>query len=125
MATAVRSSMKEAVRDLSAWTPAWEKAQMFPVRYACTEADYFSLDTNRRVEFAERFIEVLPARTTTHQLVLIHVVFSLNSFPASKLGNDCPCRFPSVSGREGSASRTWSSCGSNILQNRRTIQGWG
>ena len=45
------------------WTSEWEAAQVFPVRYPCTEEEYFALDYNLLLEYADGFLEVLPMPT--------------------------------------------------------------
>ncbi len=69
MATDARGSLADAIRDLSEWTPEWERLQTFPVRYRSTEEEYLALDSNRFLEFADGFIEVLPMPTTYHQRI--------------------------------------------------------
>jgi Uma2 family endonuclease len=70
MATDVRSSLEQLARDVAEWTPEWEAAQVFPVRYPCTEEEYLALDYNLLLEYADGFIEVLPMPTTDHQLIV-------------------------------------------------------
>jgi Uma2 family endonuclease len=82
MATEFRGSLREAIRDLEQWTPKWEKAQVFPVRYHCTEEEYLTLDTNQRVEFSDGYLEVPPATTLNHQLIVLHLLSALDSFVA-------------------------------------------
>ena len=50
MATDVRGSLEDAIRDLSEWTPEWQKAQVYPLRYRCTEEEYFALNTKQLIE---------------------------------------------------------------------------
>ncbi len=47
--------------------PMWDVLKLFPQRGGWTEADYFSLDTNRLVELVAGSIEVLPMPTELHQ----------------------------------------------------------
>jgi Uma2 family endonuclease len=87
MATDVRSSRAELIRVLSEWTPAWERAQTFPVRYPCTEEDYLALDLNRLLEFADGFLEVLPTTTTYHQRISAFLFKALDAWiTAQQLG---------------------------------------
>jgi Uma2 family endonuclease len=73
MATDVRGSQEELLEELSGWTPEREKAQTFPVRYPCTEEEYLALDSNRFLEFADGFLEVLPMPTTYHQRLVAYL----------------------------------------------------
>ena len=84
MATEVRSSLEEAVRDLSEWTPEWEEAQVFPVRYPCTEEEYLTLDLNLLLEFADGFLEVLPMPTTHHQRISAFLFKALSAWVAAQ-----------------------------------------
>jgi len=87
MATEVRSSLGEAVRDRSEWTPQWENAQTFPVRYPCTEEEYLALDSNLLLEFSDGFLEVLPMPTTHHQRICAFHYNALNAWvTAHQLG---------------------------------------
>jgi Uma2 family endonuclease len=70
MATDVRSPLEQLARDMAEWTPEWEAAQVFPVRYPCTEEEYLALDYNLLLEYADGFLEVLPMPTTDHQLIV-------------------------------------------------------
>jgi Uma2 family endonuclease len=80
MATDVRRSLAELLEEWSEWTPERENAQTFPVRYPCTEEEYLALDSNRLLEFADGFLEVLPMPTTTHQQILAFLYNTLNAF---------------------------------------------
>jgi hypothetical protein len=64
MATEVRRSLEEVIRDLSEQGPEWEEGRVFPVQYPCTEEEYLELDFNLLLEFADGFLEVLPMPTT-------------------------------------------------------------
>jgi len=87
MATDVRGSSKDLVRDLEAWTPRWQKSQIFPVRYHGTEEEFFALPTNHRIEFADGRLEFLPMPTIYHQLILKFLCYELDAFvTARKLG---------------------------------------
>jgi Uma2 family endonuclease len=83
MATEVRGSLADAVRDLSEWTPEWERAQVFPVRYRGTEEEYLALVTVRCVEYSDGLLEILPCCSIVHQLILGHFLSSLDSFATS------------------------------------------
>ena len=49
--------------------PVWALAELFPSQGSWDEEDYFTLPTNRLVEYADHSIEVLPWPTTNHQLI--------------------------------------------------------
>jgi Uma2 family endonuclease len=87
MATDTRGSLEELLEQMSGWTREWEKAQTFPVRYPCTEEEYLALDSNRLLEFADGFLEVLPMPTTYHQRLVAFLYNALNAFvTAQQLG---------------------------------------
>src|SRR5438105_11489054 len=87
MAMEVRSSLDEAVRDLSERGPEWEEGQVFPVRYPCTEEEYLALDFNLLLEFADGFLEVLPMPTTLHQRIAAFLFKALDAWvTAQQLG---------------------------------------
>jgi len=50
--------------------PAWEAAFMLPIQGSWTEADFLKLHTNRMAELVDGRLEVLPAPTWLHQLIL-------------------------------------------------------
>src|SRR5438067_960181 len=83
MATEVRGSLKDLIRDLEAWTPRWQKSQIFPARYHGTEEEYFALDTKQLVEFSDGFIELPPSPTVHHQRVAGRILLALDSFMTS------------------------------------------
>lgn len=60
--------------------PVWSLAELFPSQGCWREQDYLELDTNRRVEFSDGYIEVLPVPTTTHQMVLLYLLDMLRKF---------------------------------------------
>src|SRR5262249_17767831 len=64
--------------------PAWEIARLFPAQGCWSEGDYFSLPTNKRVEFADGSIEVLPMPTTAHQLIVAFLFDLLKAFASSR-----------------------------------------
>lgn len=87
MATDVRNRRDDLARILDEWTPAWERAQVFPVRYPCTEDEYLSLDSQRLVEYADGFLEILPMPATQHQLILAFLFKALDArVMAGRLG---------------------------------------
>jgi Uma2 family endonuclease len=80
MATEVRGSLEVVIRDLSERDSAWGAGQVFPVRYPCTEKEYFALDFNLLLEFADGFLEVLPMPTTYHQRVSAFLYKALDAW---------------------------------------------
>ena len=89
MATGAKRTKRMPVRAVSEPEPAWDVARSFPAQGYRSEADYFSLPTNRRVEFADGSIEVLPMPTTDHQLILLFLLDAIRAFANSstpKLG---------------------------------------
>jgi Uma2 family endonuclease len=89
MATDTKRTKRKPVRESSKPEPAWDVARLFPAQGYWSEADYFSLPTNRRVELADGSIEVLPMPTTEHQLILLFLLDGLRAFANShtpKLG---------------------------------------
>jgi Uma2 family endonuclease len=94
MATDVRSPLEQLARDLAEWTPEWQASQLFPVRYPCTEEEYLALDSNRLLEYADGFLEVLPMPTIFHQLILSFLLRQLHDFVAArKLGTVVPAGY--------------------------------
>jgi Uma2 family endonuclease len=80
MATDVRGSVADAIRDLSEWTPEWDRLQTFPVRYNCTEEEYFALNTKQLVEYSDGFLELPPSPTLHHQRIAGRIMLALDSF---------------------------------------------
>ena len=62
--------------------PMWDVLELFPRRGGWTEADYFSLDTNRLVELVAGSIEVLPMPTELHQDIAWLLCTLLKAFVA-------------------------------------------
>jgi Uma2 family endonuclease len=94
MATDVRISLELLAPEVANWTTEWEAAQVFPVRYPCTEEEYFALDENIRLEYADGFLEVLPMPTISHQLILRFLDRQLDDFVvAGKLGIALPAGY--------------------------------
>jgi len=60
--------------------PVWDIAQLFPPQGCWTEEEYLALDTNRRVEFTDGFVEVLPVPTTLHHLILAFLYDAMRDF---------------------------------------------
>jgi Uma2 family endonuclease len=76
MATDVRGSLADAIRDLSEW----ERLRTFPARYRCTEEEYFALDTKQLVEYSDGLLEVPPSPTVHHQCIVCFIMLALHSF---------------------------------------------
>jgi Uma2 family endonuclease len=62
--------------------PTWEIAHLFPAQGHWSEAEYLSLDTNRRVEFSNGFLKVLSVPTIPHQLLAAYFYSLLQAFVA-------------------------------------------
>lgn len=60
--------------------PAWDIAQLFPPQGCWSEEDYLALDTNRRVEFTDGIVEVLPVPTTLHHLILAFLYDAMRDY---------------------------------------------
>jgi Uma2 family endonuclease len=94
MATDVRSSLEQLAPDLANWSPEWQAAQVFPLRYPCTEEEYLALDDNLLLEYDDGFLEVLPMPTIFHQLILSFLLRQLHDFVAAvKLGTVVPAGY--------------------------------
>jgi Uma2 family endonuclease len=63
--------------------PVWEIAELFPEQGSWTEQQYLALKTNRLVEFDNGTIEILPAPTRTHQLIVALLYDALKTFVAA------------------------------------------
>jgi Uma2 family endonuclease len=83
MATDVRTSLEQLAPDVANWTPEWQAARVFPVRYPCTEQEYLALGGNTLLEYADGFLEVLPMPTIFHQLILGFLYRQLDAFVAA------------------------------------------
>jgi Uma2 family endonuclease len=87
MATDVRTSLEQLAPEVANWTPEWQAAQVFPVRYPCTEEEYLALDENILLEYADGFLEVLPMPTIFHQLIMGFLYRRLDAYvTADRLG---------------------------------------
>jgi Uma2 family endonuclease len=65
----------------------WEIARLFPAQGDWSEEDYFALDNNHFVEYADGFLEFLPMPTIFHQLILQYIFSRLEKFVvANELG---------------------------------------
>ncbi|MYC93702.1 MAG: Uma2 family endonuclease [Caldilineaceae bacterium SB0661_bin_32] len=61
-------------------TPVWRIATLFPYQGAWSEQEYLALETNRRVEFDDGFVEVHDAPTDQHQAIILYLSIALNEF---------------------------------------------
>ena len=66
-------------------TPVWRIATLFPYQGAWSEQEYLALETNRRVEFDNGFVEVHDVPTDKHQAIILYLSIALNSF-AQQIG---------------------------------------
>ena len=66
-------------------TPVWRIATLFPNQGEWSEQEYLALETNRRVEFDNGFVEVHDAPTDQHQAIILYLSIVLNRF-ALKIG---------------------------------------
>lgn len=64
--------------------PAWEVALLFPNQGEWSEEEYLALDTNRLVELADGFLEVLPMPTLLHQLIVKFLHRLLDAFVVAR-----------------------------------------
>ena len=58
-------------------TPVWRIATLFPYQGAWSEQEYLALETNRRVEFDNGFVEVHDPPTDRHQGILGNIILAL------------------------------------------------
>jgi Uma2 family endonuclease len=83
MATDVRM-LEQLAPEVANWTPEWQDAQVFPVRYPCTEEQYLAVDDNVFLEFADGFLEVLPSPTFQHQRILSFLLMALHDWVVAR-----------------------------------------
>ena len=84
MAIGLKTSLAQLAPEVAAWTPEWEAAQVFPVRFPCTEEEYMALDDNLLLEYSDGFLEVLPMPTTHHQLILKYIFLMLHDWVVAR-----------------------------------------
>ena len=58
--------------------PVWRIATLFPNQGEWSEQEYLALETNRRVEFDNGFVEVHDAPTDRHQGIIVFLCFALS-----------------------------------------------
>jgi Uma2 family endonuclease len=58
----------------------WEIARLFPAQGDWSEEEYFALDSNHFIEYADGYLEFLPTPTIFHQLILQFLFKKLESF---------------------------------------------
>lgn len=83
MTTDLRKTRRKPARKPSGPDLTWEIARLFPAQGDWTEDDYFALDDNHFVEYADGFLEFLPMPTIFHQLILQFIYENLKSFVAT------------------------------------------
>ncbi|MDE0428847.1 MAG: Uma2 family endonuclease [Caldilineaceae bacterium] len=66
-------------------TPVWRIATLFPYQGAWSEQEYLALDTNRRVEFDNGFVEVHDVPTDQHQAIILFLSLALSGI-AQQIG---------------------------------------
>lgn len=66
-------------------TPVWRIATLFPYQGAWCEREYLALESNRRVEFDNGFVEVHDVPTDRHQAIILYLSLALNRF-AQQIG---------------------------------------
>ena len=66
-------------------TPVWRIATLFRYQGAWSEQEYLALDTNRRVEFDNGFVEVHDAPTDQHQAIISYFISILRAL-AKQIG---------------------------------------
>jgi Uma2 family endonuclease len=84
MATDLGKSKRKAFRPTTEPELTWEIARLFPAQGDWSEEEYFALDSNHRVEYADGFLEFLPMPTIFHQLILQFLYEELKSFVATR-----------------------------------------
>ena len=73
------------MRTSETGTPVWRIATLFPYQGAWSEQEYLALDTNRRVEFDNGFVEVHDAPTDQHQAIILFLSMALSGI-AQQIG---------------------------------------
>ena len=80
MATVLKKKERKSARRHSEPEPTWEIARLFPAQGDWSEEEYFALDSNHFVEFADGYLDFLPMPTVFHQLILQFLFKHLDAF---------------------------------------------
>jgi Uma2 family endonuclease len=75
-----RSVARIGPQEVKMREPAWQIATLFPVQGQWTEDEYLALDTNHLIELSNGCLEVLPAPTIFHQLIVQYLFELLKAF---------------------------------------------
>ena len=73
------------IRTQKPSSPVWRIATLFPNQGAWSEQEYLGLETNRRVEFDNGFVEVHDAPTDRHQAIISYFIAVLRTL-AKQIG---------------------------------------
>ncbi len=84
MATDLEKLASQFKDDPSDPDPTWDVVRLFPPQGCWSEADYFELDTNQLIEYADGFVEFLPMPTIYHQLILQYLYEELKAFVSAR-----------------------------------------
>lgn len=66
------------MRSSETASPVWRIATLFPYQGTWSEQEYLALETNRRVEFDNGFVEVHDAPTDKHQALILYLSIALD-----------------------------------------------
>jgi Uma2 family endonuclease len=80
MSAMTAAELSPAKHAIKRGEPTWEIAMLFPLQGEWTEAGYWALPTNWRIELSEGCLEVLPVPTKIHQRILLFLLFSLQDY---------------------------------------------
>jgi Uma2 family endonuclease len=80
MATDLKKKQRKPTRRSDEPELTWEIARLFPAQGDWSEDEYFALDSNHFVEYADGYLEFLPMPTIFHQLILQFLYQSLDSY---------------------------------------------
>lgn len=79
MATDLKKKQRKPTRQSDEPELTWEIARLFPAQGEWSEDEYFSLDSNHFVEYADGYLEFLPMPTILRLLILQFLYEKLNS----------------------------------------------
>ena len=71
-------------------TPVWRTATLFRYQGAWSEQEYLALETNRRVEFDDGFVEVHDPPTDQHQAIISYFISILRALAKQSGGVERP-----------------------------------